>query len=167
YVQTTVERGDGSLVPLARGEGASGAWEHRHLRSFVLRGRGGRSGTSGTAQRPAVAGGSHRTADLELTLRGHPRSRASPVPQRHCYSQVLLSRVQGSTARTIAGTVRDRRQELEIFGERRPRTSELGEVRGRVPRAAGSHQYQRGALVRDSGRSQVVRAPARCRGDQR
>src|SRR5262249_17048252 len=86
---------------------------------------------------------------------------------RYRYSQVLLSRLQRRTARAITRTLRDSGQELEIFGEGRPRTSELVEVCGRLPRAAGSYQYERGALVRDSSGSQVVRASARRRGDQR
>ena len=65
-------------------------------------------------------------------LRGHPRHRALPVPQRHGHPQVLSQRLEGRAAAALPRAARRPGEELEVLDQRRQRAPALEGIHARL-----------------------------------
>ena len=72
--------------------------------------------------------------------------------------KLFLNLSQGRAAHPLPAAHRPARPQLEVLGGRRPGTRLLGRLPEGVLRDALGHEHRVGALVRDPGRPQVVRA---------
>jgi hypothetical protein len=137
----------------------------RHLQSLALR-----RGVDGASQPrvprgAAVAPRAEARRSMGRAVRIDRRSRAPLGAQRLRDPQVLPERLARRTAQALPRSHRRSGRQLEVQRRRLGREREVGQVHGRVSSGVACHEQAVGAVVRDSGRQQVVHAfrSRRCR----
>src|SRR5437762_1229950 len=118
-------------------------------------GDAGASGNPHQTEDPAAPG---RQQYLARTVRGYFRVRALSDAPGHGSAEILSQYLKRGAARALSRSSRPACQELEVLDARRRRARVVGEVSGRLPGGGPPHLQRSGAMVRRTGRSQMVRA---------
>ena len=166
-VQGAVDRGARSRFPVAHQSAAAAPRAHRHLQSLVLRRDAGRARAPEHPGQAAAADGAGHQEHLARAIRRHQRLRALPVAAGRAGPEVLPARLEGRAAQALPRAARQAREELEVLARRRRRAQALRRLHGGLRRHDPPHRHRRGAVVRGSGRSQVVHAAGGLVGDHR
>ena len=162
-LQGSLGRGARSRLPLALRAAAARARRDRDLQPLPLRGgaRGARAPRE--PRSPEAPGRGEEGGRVEAALSRDQRLGALPERERVPDREAVPEPLEGGAAPSLPAADRPARPQLEVLRRRRPRAGALGRLPGGVLGGALAHEHRVGAVVRDPGRSQVVRAH-RCGG---
>ena len=121
----------------------------------------GRPRAPGEPRPPEAAEGGEEGRRLEAALPRDQRLGALPDRQRLPDREAVPEPLEGGAAHAPAAADRPPRPQLEVLLGGRRRARAMGRLPGGVLRDVVAHEHRVGAVVRDPGGSQVVRADRR------